>query len=421
MKDNIIAGLDIGSSAIRLVVGQKIQSNSGSQLQIIGAVEVPSSGINRGAVNSIEDTTSAISACIEKAERLVGVPVASVWASINGPHIKCERSRGVVAVSKSDGEITEDDVARAIEAARALSVPPNYEILHVIPVKFTVDNQEDIKDPIGMTGIRLEVETLIIQGLSSQIKNLTKAIYRTGLDIEDLISSPLAAAEAVIGPKQKELGAALVNIGASTTSIAVFEEGEILHTAVLPIGSEHITSDVAIGLRCPISLAEKIKIEYGSANPEQFNKRDEIDISAFLEEEDCDSDLNGVSRKYVAEIIEARVEEIFEKVDSEFRKIERSGMLPAGVFLIGGGAKLNNIVEAAKNKLRLPVSIGANKNLSSVIDKVNDPGFLTALGLVVWGDQLTKEKSGFSLKFPGGQSVDKSVEKIKKWFSSFMP
>ncbi|MEK7097319.1 MAG: cell division protein FtsA, partial [Patescibacteria group bacterium] len=333
MRDDIIAGLDIGSNAIRLVVGQKIYSHSGPQLQIIGAVEVPSSGINRGAVNSIEDTTSAISACIEKAERLIGVPIESVWASINGPHIKCERSKGVVAVSKSDGEITEDDVARAIEAARALSVPPNYEILHVIPVKFTVDNQEDIKDPIGMTGIRLEVETLIIQGLSSQIKNLTKAIYRTGLEIEDLVSSPLAAAEAVVGPKQKELGAALVNIGSSTSSIAVFEEGEILHTAVIPIGSEHITSDVAIGLRCPINLAEKIKIEFGSAKPDQFGKKDEIDISELAEEEGLGSELKIISQKYVSEIIEARAEEIFEKIDNEFKKIERSGMLPAGVFL----------------------------------------------------------------------------------------
>lgn len=420
MRDDIIAGLDIGSSAIRLVVGQKINSHTGPQLQIIGAVEVPSSGINRGAVNSIEDTTSAISACLEKAERLIGVPIESVWASINGPHIKCERSKGVVAVSKSDGEITEDDVARAIEAARALSVPPNYEILHVIPVKFTVDNQEDIKDPIGMTGIRLEVETLIIQGLSSQIKNLTKAIYRTGLEIEDLVSSPLAAAEAVVGAKQKELGAALVNIGSSTTSIAVFEEGEILHTAVIPIGAEHVTSDVAIGLRCPINLAEKIKIEFGSAKPDQFNKKDEIDISEIAEDEGFGSELKEISQKYVAEIIEARVEEIFEKIDNEFKKIERSGMLPAGVFLIGSGSKLNNIVDVAKEKLRLPATIGSNKTLSSVIDKVNDPGFLTALGLVVWGDHLTKgRRPGF--KLPSIDAVDKSMEKIKKWFSSFMP
>jgi len=213
MKEDIIAGLDIGSNSIRLVVGQRASNDElGEKLQIIGAIEVPSEGINRGAVNSIEDTTSSISSCLEKAERLVGVPIASVWVSINGPHIKSEKSRGVVAIGKSDGEITEDDVGRAMEAAQAMSVPPNYEILHVIPVKFSVDNQEDIRDPVGMTGVRLEVETIVIQGLSSQVKNLTNAIYKTGLEIEDLVLSPLVAAEAIISSKQKELGAALINI-----------------------------------------------------------------------------------------------------------------------------------------------------------------------------------------------------------------
>jgi cell division protein FtsA len=417
MKDDIIAGLDIGSSAIRLVIGQHSSVDSGEQIQIIGAVEVPSQGISRGAVNSIEDTTSAISACLEKSERLVGLPINNVWVNINGPYIKCERSKGVVAVGKSDGEITEDDVSRAVEAAQALSVPPNYEILHVIPIKFTVDNQEDIRDPIGMTGVRLEVETLVIQGLSSQIKNLTKAIYRTGLDIEDLVLSPLVAAEAVINSKQKELGAALINIGASTTSLAVFEEGELLHTAVLPIGSEHITSDVAIGLRCPINLAERIKIEYGNADPDKFVKKDEVNISDLIEEEGADGVAEDVSLKYIAEIIEARVEEIFEKVDEELKKIERSGMLPAGVFLIGGGAKLTGIVDVAKKKLRLPACLGVNKNIHSVIDKVNDLNFLTALGLVIWGSQ----KSETGLRWPGGAAVEKSVEKLRKIFKSLLP
>lgn len=420
MKGNIIAGLDIGSTAVRLVVAQRFANDFGSELRIIGAVDVPSEGISRGAVNSIEDATSSISACLEKAERLAGVPISDIWVSINGPYIKCERSRGVVAVGKSDGEITEDDVNRAIEAARALSVPPNYEILHVLPVKFSVDNQEDIKDPLGMTGVRLEVETLIIQGLSSQVKNLTKAIYRTGVNIEDLVLSPLVAAEAVISPKQKDLGAALVNIGAATTSLAVFEEGVLLYAAVLPVGSEHITSDVAIGLRCPINLAERIKVEYGSARSDQFNKKDEVNISDLLEEEGVSGEISVISRKYVSEIIEARVEEIFEKVDAELKKIDRSGMLPAGVFLIGGGAKLNGMVEAAKDKLRLPACLGTNKFLDSIIDKVNDPNFLTALGLTIWGDQLSGRRGGGS-KWPGGTVINKSVEKIKKWFSALIP
>jgi cell division protein FtsA len=421
MKDNIIAGLDIGSTSIRLVAGQKTANESGEQLQIIGAVTVPAEGINRGVVNSIEDTTSAISACLEKAERLIGVPVTNVWVGINGPNLKCEKSQGVVAVGRSDNEITEDDVNRAVEAAQALSVPPNYEILHVIPVKFSVDNQEDIKDPIGMTGVRLEVETLIIQGLSSQIKNLTKAIYRTSLEIEDLVLSPLAAAEVVIGSKQKELGAALINIGSSTTSLAVFEEGELLHAAVIPIGSEHITADVAIGLRCPINLAERIKLEYGSARSDKFSKKDEVDISDLAREENISEDSMIISKKYVAEIIEARVEEIFERVDNELKKIDRSGMLPAGVFLIGGGAKLNDLVEVAKNKLRLPACLGTNQNIPLAIDKVNDVNYLTALGLVAWGNHLTRRKKSSRINWPSSGAAAKGIEQVKDWFKSLIP
>lgn len=420
MKDNIIAGLDIGSTAIRLVVGQKTLIENREQLQIIGAVSAPAEGINRGIVNSIENATSSITACLEKAERMVGVPIERVWVGINGPHIKCEKSRGVVAVGKSDGEITEDDVARAIEAARALSVPPNYEILHVIPVKFIVDSQTDVKDPVGMTGVRLEVETLIIQGLSSQINNMTKAIYRTGVEIEDLVLSPLAAADTVIGVKQKELGAALINIGASTTSLAVFEEGELLHAAVLPIGSEHITADIAIGLRCPINLAERIKVEFGSANPEKFNKKEEVDITHLAQEEGVDADeFRTVSRSYLGEIIEARVEEIFDKIDEELRKIERSGMLPAGVYLIGGGSQLNGLLDVAKAKLRLPACLGTNRGTFTVIDKVNDPVFLAALGLVSWGSKSTH---GGGSRMPWGSAdAGKVVGAVKNWFKKLVP
>jgi cell division protein FtsA len=420
MKEEIIAGLDIGSTEIRLVVGQKggPRQEESNAIQIIGAVSVPSAGISKGVVKSIEDVTSAISASLDKTEKLVGVPIDHVWVSMNSPHIKCEKSRGVVAIGRSDGEISHEDVDRALEAARALSVPPNYEILHVIPVKFTVDNQDDIRDPVGMIGVRLEVETLIVQGLSSQIKNLTKAIFRTGLDIDDLVLSPLAAAEAVIDHKQKDLGSALINIGASTTSLAVFEEGELLHTAVIPIGSEHISADIAIGLRCPINLAEKIKIVHGSANPENFHKRDEIDVSALAEEEGVVGELTTISAKYLSQIIEARVEEIFEKIDEELVNIERSGMLPGGIFLIGGGTKIKDIITVAKKQLRLPAVLGANKNISTVIDKVNETEFLNALGLVAWGAQIYE---GGQKNLPGGEMVTKSVEKIKGFFKSLIP
>jgi cell division protein FtsA len=419
MRENLIAGLDIGSAEIRLIVGQRIATDSGFKLQVIGAVGIPSEGVSKGIINSIEDTTASISAVLEKTERLLGAPISNIWVGINGPNLKCQTSRGVVAVSRSDSEINQEDVQRVIDAAQALAVPPNYEILHVIPSKFIVDSQEDIKNPVGMTGIRLEVVALIIQNLSSQIKNLTKAIYHTGLSIEDLVFSPLAASTVVVSSKQKELGVAIVNIGAATTSLAVFEEGELLHAAVLPIGSAHITSDIAIGLRCPINLAEKIKIKYGSAKAEQFSKKDEIDISDIVAEENLTDEITVISRRYVAEIIEARAEEIMEKVDAELKKVDRSGMLPAGVCLIGGGAKLADIIDVAKRKLRLPASLGTNRTVATVVDKVNEPEYLTALGLIAWGDQLSKVETSSSLlsKFP----LQKTIDKLRNIFSALKP
>ncbi|MBI5766061.1 cell division protein FtsA, partial [Candidatus Falkowbacteria bacterium] len=239
-RDNIITGLDVGSTAIRIVVGQK--SRNDDRLHIIGAVEAPAQGISKGVVNSVEDAVSSISLALEKIERMVGQPVDHAWIGISGSHITAQESRGVVAVSKPDGEIRAEDVERAIGAARAVSIPPNYEIIHVIPKSFTVDSQVGIKDPIGMTGVRLEVETQIIQGLAAQIKNLTKCIYRTGLDIDDLVLSVLASAESVLTNRQKDLGVVVVNLGGATTSLSVFEEGDVLHTAVLPVGSEYITN-----------------------------------------------------------------------------------------------------------------------------------------------------------------------------------
>src|SRR3989344_8343317 len=314
----LITGLDIGSTAVRMVGGTRPDPNSDT-VHIIGAAAVPSEGISRGIISSIDDAVASISACLEKAERMVGTPVTSAWVGISGSHIISQESRGVVAVARSDGEITEADVDRAIEAARTVATPPNYEILHVIPKSFIVDGQPGIKDPVGMTGVRIEVDTQIIQGLSSQIKNLTKAVYRPRIDIQDLVLAILATAEAVASNRQKELGVVVINIGGATTSLVVLEEGDVLHTAVIPIGSDHITSDIAIGLRISIDAAEKIKLSYGSALSLKVSKRDEIDLNEFEGEES-----NLISKRYVAEIIEARVEEIFDKVDSELRKIDRS-------------------------------------------------------------------------------------------------
>jgi len=406
---DLIAGLDIGSSAIRLAVGQNVGDKE--KIHIIGSAEVPAEGISKGIINSIEDAVSSISACLEKAERMVGVPIQNAWVGISGGHIISQESRGVVAVARSDGEISEDDIERSIEAARTVATPPNYEILHVIPKSFTVDGQIGIKDPLGMTGVRIEVDTQIIQGLSSQIKNLTKAVYRTGVNIEDLVLSILATSEAVLTNRQKELGVAVVNLGGSTTSLAVFEEGDILHTAVLPVGSDHITSDIAIGLRISIDTAEKIKLEYGSALTSGLNKRDEVDIGSIEGKES-----NFVSKKYVAEITEARIEEIFDKVDAELKKIDKSGKLPAGIVLTGGGAKIDSLAEAAKKRLRLPATLGRPIEITSAIDKVNDPAFSTAIGLVIWGSQLAGQRGGgvFGKIFGSLPDFGKITNKFKK-------
>lgn len=386
----LIAGLDIGSSAIRIAVGQPSVGPE-QHPHIVGVAEVPSQGISRGVITSIDDAVSSITACLEKVERISGVGVERVWVGISGSHIASQESRGVVAVAKPNGEISEADVERAIEAARTVATPPNYEILHVIPKSFTVDGQAGIRDPIGMTGVRLEVDTQIIQGLSSQIKNLTKSIFRTGLDVEDLVLAILATAETVLNPRSKQLGAAVINIGGSTTSLAVYEEGDILHTAILPVGSEHITSDIAIGLRISIDAAEKIKLQYGTALAKDVGKREEIDLG---EMSGAGVSGNVVSKRYISEIIEARVEEIIDKVDVELKKVNRSGMLPAGVTLTGGGAKLPGIIDVAKRKLRLPAALGYPVNVTSTVDKSNDVTFTTAIGLVLWGNQLIAHRTG---------------------------
>lgn len=411
VRDDIITGLDVGSTAVRAVVGQRIKGDGEGRFHLIGVAEVPSEGISKGVITSIEDAVSSISGCIEKAERMAGVPVEHAYVSISGVHVISQVSKGVIAVSKANGEINEDDVARVIDAAQAVATPPNYQILHVIPRTFMVDNQAGIKDPIGMTGVRLEVETQIIQGLSAQIRNLEKAIYRTGVDIDELVLSSMAAAESVLTKRQKDLGVALLNIGGTTTTMVVFEEGDVLHTFIVPLGSNHITADIAIGLRTSMDVADKIKLQYGSANPEDVDRKEEINLSEMSE-----SEHESVSRKHVAEIIEARLEEIFQIADKELKKINRSGMLPSGVVLTGGGAKLPGVVDVAKKQFRLPASIGTPAGITSAIEKINDPVFAVAAGLVIWGTQQHKgNNTGL-----GAFSSDMGA-RVKKWFKSLIP
>lgn len=412
-KEEIIVGLDIGSSVVRVLVGQYAAADE--KPHIIGVGIAPSSGIRRGVIVDVEEAVGSISTALEKAERITGIPIESAYVSIGGAHVTSQLSRGVIAVSRADGEIGEDDVSRVIEAAQAISLPSNREILHVIPKTFLVDDQEGIKDPIGMSGVRLEVEAHIIQGASSFIKNLTKCIYRAGVDIDDLVLSPLAAAEAVLTKRQKELGVVLVDIGAGTTSMIAYEEGDLIHTKVLPIGAEHITNDIAIGLRTSVDVAETVKLEYGTALPSTITEKEEINLAKIDRHEE-----QTVDRKEIAEIVEARLSEIFSLVDKELRKVGKSGQLPAGVVLTGGGAKMPDIVDYAKEELRLPAQIGLPLGIPVAVDKIEDPAFATAVGLVLWGAG-TEVKVGRFKRGGLPSSVSDTVGKMKKWFKTFLP
>jgi len=416
VRDEIFAGIDIGSSAVRVAVGQRLPVGDKESVHIIGAAEVAAEGINRGLINSIDDAVSSVASCIEKVEKMTGAQVGSAWVAISGANVVSIESKGVVAVSRPDGDVREDDVERAVDAAQTVAMPVNFEILHVIPKTFTVDGQPGIKDPVGMTGLRLEVDAQIIQGMSSHIKNLHKCVHRTGVNIENLVLGVLANAEVVTTPRQKELGVAVVNIGGATTNLVVFEQGDILHLASLPIGSDHITSDIAIGLRTSIDIAEKVKLNHARALPKDLAKRDEIN----LRELGADGD-ESVSLKYIAQIVQARLEEILERVDKELKKINRSGLLPAGVVVTGGGAKIPGIIDLAKLKLRLPVTLGYPIGVTSITDRVNDLSYTTAIGLVQWGMNESRDAAGRKDGLLGkNRQVEKVTQQLKKWFGALV-
>ncbi len=412
MSQNIISvGIDIGSTKIVACIG-KVENGA---IDIIGVGKSTNQGIKKGVIVDIEETVSSISAALEEAERMSGMSVQSAVVGISGPHIQSEESKGVIAVSRTDGEISETDTVRALDAAKAIPNKPNREVLHVLPKSFLIDGQDESRDPIGMTGIRLEVNTHIISTSTNAIKSITKALDQAGVKITDIVFSPIATAKVLLSKRQMDIGVILIDIGATATSYVVYEEGDLISSGVIPIGSTHITNDIAIGLRTNIDIAETIKTKYGYALPDKVSEKEEIDLNKISKDEQ-----GLASVKYIAEIIEARLNEIFLMTKDELRKVGRDGTLPAGVILTGGGAKIDGILELTKSTMCLPTQVGKPVlEVTGIVDKLDDPVYATSIGLMYWGkDHKYEGGSTFDFDVPGIGSV---VGKIKSTFKHFLP
>ncbi|MBU0618678.1 cell division protein FtsA [Patescibacteria group bacterium] len=424
-RQQIISGIDIGTSKVTTIITSLNDEGGDETLNVIGVATVPSRGLRKSQVVDIEETVEVITSSVEAAERMAGYSISSAFVSIGGIHIESQNSKGVVAVAQPEGEINSEDVHRVIEAARAVSLPSSREIIHVIPRDFIVDSQSGIKDPVGMTGVRLEAEAHLITGSQTAMRNLVKCVNEVGVDVDNLVFSGLAGAQAVLSDTERELGVVLVDIGGGTTSLAVFIEGSLAYSSVLPIGARNITNDIAIGLRISLESSEKIKIALSSAA--EIKKKtpadsDELDISKLgLEEE-----LNSVSRKTLVEgIIQPRLNEIFTMVGMRLKESGFGGATPAGVVLSGGGAETVGVVQACKRVLALPVRIGRPMGLAGLIDEIQGTSFGVGVGLVQYGKQnfsLTSRKplKSFSRlvnKIPIKGAAGKVIDFVK----SFLP
>ncbi len=415
-KDNLIVGLDVGTSKVRTIIAS-IKSREDSRPKIIGVGESSSAGMRKGMVVDIEEVTKSIKRSVDNAERVSGTTIDKVFVSIGGSHIRSRVNKGVAAVSRADEEFTQEDVLRAIDNASILYLDPNREIIHILPREFSIDGQTGIQDPRGMSGFKLEVDALIVEGLSPYIKNLRKCVNNAGLEVQGLVLDVLVASQAVLTKKQKELGVLVLDFGAGTVGMAVYEEGKLLHLNVIPVGSGHITNDIAIGLRTSIETAEKVKLAYGCCLPEGVNKKDTVDLSKIDEKEE-----GIVSRREISRIVEARIDEIFSLVNKELKKINRERLLPAGVVITGGGAKTPELVDLAKEKLKLPVQIGFPQGVDGLVEKIDEPTFATAIGLIFWALEMSgasEEKKMFV--FGKESSESKIVSKLKNFFRSFLP
>lgn len=415
-KEKYIAGIDLGTFSFRCILA-KVDHAGDGRPAIIGAVSVPAAGMRRGVVVDLDEAVSALSQCLEKLDRMTGVQVTTALATVGGGHLACMSSKGVIAVSKADGEVSEADIIRVVDAAQAVSIPPNREVLHVIPKSFTLDGQDGIKDPLGMNGVRLEVDTNIVHASSPMVKNHQRVITQADVKIDEFVATPLASAQAVLSSKQKELGVVVLDIGAGTTSMAVYEENTLLHTAVIPIGGLHLTNDLAIGLRASIETAERVKVLYGSALVDGPDRSLSIDLAKIDEQEST-----VVPKGEILDILGARLDEIFDKVDKELKNIGKQGQLPAGVVLVGGTSNLPGIVEYSKKRLKLPAQLGEPVGLVTIIDQVTDPSFASACGLVLWSEDAGNAENSGGITGQAKRLLENpSVLKLKRWVQSFLP
>ncbi|MBL7662823.1 cell division protein FtsA [bacterium] len=408
-KSNIVVGLDIGTTKIAVVVAERTSSSkSESKLDIIGVGTHPSTGLRKGVVINIEATVNSIRRAVEEAQIMAGCQISSVYAGIAGSHIKSFNSHGIVAVKNK--EVTPKDVERVIDAARAIPIPPDREVLHILPQEYIVDDQDGIRDPIGMAGVRLEAKVHIVTGSVSSAQNIVKCANRVGLNVLDIVLEPLASAEAVLSPEEKELGVAMIDIGGGTTDITIFHDGAVKHTAVLPIGGNHLTADIAAGLRTPTSSAEAIKKKYGCALASLVANGEMVDVPLTGGREP-----RSMTRQALAEIIQPRAEEIFTLTHRELLRSGLDELLSGGVVICGGSSLLEGTAELAEQILNIPVRKGSPTGVGGLIDVVNSPAYATGVGLVLYGAQ---EGEYEALKISHDQSLFTKVKaRMIEWFA----
>lgn len=407
----IISGIDIGNSQIKVVIA-RINGDS-LRPEILGTGSSESEGLRRGMVVDMEETIGNIKSAVQKAEAMAGFQIKRAFVAVNGLHIKTQVSRGVVAVSRADNEISQNDIDRVIQAASVVSMPANREIVHVVPRNFIVDGTEYVKNPLGMKGVRLEADVLIIDGLSPYLRNVAKCVNENNIEVAGLVYAPLAASLSCLDKNQKEHGVVNLDFGGGISTLTVFEEADLIHSAVIPVGSKHITNDLAVALRTSLDIAERIKLEHCStSNIEDLRRRDSIDLSKLIGEENF-----TVSKKQLVKVVDARANELLDIVGAELKKVSKNGILPAGVVLSGGGSNLPGFTFLVKDKLRLPVRVAEPLGFDGANNIVGDPSFAVAVGLVLWGieNELGGQKQKLSFN---GEGI---LFKVGNWLKNFMP